>query len=66
MAELERRLKSRGQDDDEVIKRRMARASDEISHWDEYDYVIVNDSIDASLQKILYILKSERLKRTRH
>ena len=65
MEELGRRLKARGQDSDETIRKRMERAADEISHWDEYDYVIINDSIDASLQKILYILKSERLKRTR-
>lgn len=65
MAELERRLRSRGQDSEEVIQKRMARAADEISHWNEYDYVIINTDIDASLQKILYILKSERLKRTR-
>lgn len=65
MDELERRLVSRGQDAADVIKRRMDRASDEISHWNEYDYVIVNDNIDSSLQNILYILKSERLKRTR-
>lgn len=65
MKELERRLISRNRDSDDVIKKRMARAADEISHWDEYDYVIVNESIDASLQNILYILKSERLKRSR-
>ncbi len=65
MQELERRLRTRAQDADEVIARRMDRAAQEISHWDEYDYVIINDSIDGSLQKILYILKSERLKRTR-
>lgn len=65
MEELERRLRSRAQDSDDVIKKRMQRAADEISHWNEYDYVIVNESIDASLQRILYILKSERLKRER-
>lgn len=65
MKELERRLRSRAQDSDEVIQHRMQRASEEISHWNEYDYVIINEDIDASLQKILYILKSERLKRTR-
>jgi len=65
MAELERRLHSRGQDNEDVIARRMERAADEISHWDEYDYVIINDDIDASLQKVLYILKAERLKRSR-
>lgn len=63
--ELERRLRQRNQDTDDVIARRMSRAHDEIVHWDEYDYVIINDHIDASLQKILYILKAERLKRTR-
>jgi len=65
MAELARRLKSRGQDTAEVIVQRMGRAADEISHWDEYDYVVINDSIDYSLQNILYILKAERLKRRR-
>ncbi len=65
MKELSRRLKARGQDSKEVIEGRMERAHDEISHWDEYDYVVINDSIDASLQNILYILKAERLKRRR-
>lgn len=65
MDELERRLVARAQDSKKVIKKRMERASEEISHWDEYDYVIVNDSLDASLQKVLYILRAERLKRTR-
>lgn len=65
MAELERRLHNRDQDSKEVIQSRMNRANDEISHWDEYDYVIINDSIDGSLQKILYILQAERLKRIR-
>lgn len=65
MEELERRLHSRAQDDKEVIARRMARANDEISHWDEYDYVVINEHIDASLQKVLQILQAERLKRTR-
>ncbi|MDB2415152.1 guanylate kinase [Rickettsiales bacterium] len=65
LKELERRLVARGQDNKEVIERRMARASDEISHWDEYDHVIINDNLDASLQSILYILKAERLRRKR-
>lgn len=63
--ELERRLRQRNQDTDDIIARRMSRAHDEIIHWDEYDYVIINDHIDASLQKILYILQAERLKRIR-
>ena len=65
MDELARRLKARAQDSHDVIEKRMERASDEISHWDEYDYVVINDSIDYSLQNILYILKAERLKRRR-
>jgi guanylate kinase len=65
MGELERRLVSRGQDAADVIQKRMDRANAEISHWDEYDYVIINENIDSSLQNILYILKAERLKRKR-
>lgn len=65
MEELSRRLKSRAQDSSKVITTRMEHAADEISHWDEYDYVVINDSIDYSLQNILYILKAERLKRRR-
>ena len=65
MHELERRLRQRNQDSDAIIERRMSRANDEIMHWNEYDYVIINEQIDASLQKILYILKAERLKRIR-
>lgn len=65
MEELERRLRKRGQDSDEVIKKRMDRANVEISHWDEYDYVIVNRNIDDSLMKVHHILKAERLRRTR-
>lgn len=64
-AELLRRLKSRAQDKESVIESRMSRADEEISHWDEYDYVVINDSIDYSLQNILYILRAERLKRRR-
>jgi guanylate kinase len=65
MQELERRLRARAQDSDETIRARMARASDEISHWHEYDYVIINNSLDESLQKVLNILWAERLKRAR-
>ncbi len=65
MDELARRLKARAQDSHDVIEKRMERVRDEISHWDEYDYVVINDSIDYSLQNILYILKAERLKRRR-
>mgnify|MGYP003114142764 CR=1 FL=1 len=63
---LEDRLRKRGQDSPEIIKDRMARAKDEISHWDEYDYVIVNDDFARALEKLNLILHAERLKRTRH
>ncbi|MBK3774573.1 guanylate kinase [Azospirillum brasilense] len=63
--ELERRLHSRGQDSAEVIAQRMAKASDEISHWAEYDYVIVNNDVDESVQAVQAILRAERLRRTR-
>lgn len=63
--ELERRLRSRAQDDAAEINRRMAKASDEMSHWAEYDYVIVNHDLDASVEAVRWILHSERLKRRR-
>ena len=63
--ELERRLYSRAQDTPEVIKKRMAKASDEMSHWAEYDYVIVNRDLNASIEAARAILHSERLKRRR-
>jgi guanylate kinase len=63
--ELERRLKSRAQDSDDVVAARMAKAADEISHWAEYDYVIVNDDIAVAEAKITAILTAERLKRSR-
>lgn len=65
LIELERRLRNRAQDSEKVIKGRMERASDEISHWDEYDYVVINYAIEESVQKILHILYAERMKRTR-
>ncbi len=65
MPELERRLRARAEDPEEVIARRMARSADEISHWTEYDYVLVNDDIDATHAKIRAILAAERLKRAR-
>lgn len=63
--ELERRLRARAQDSDEVVQKRMAKAISEISHWTEYDYVIVNQDLDAALVKITSILHAERLKRER-
>lgn len=64
-AELERRLHQRAQDSDDVVDRRMAEASEEISHWAEYDYVIVNWDIDEALGEIRNILAAERLRRER-
>ena len=63
--ELEIRLKSRGQDSDEEVKRRMAEANSEITHWAEYDYIIINYEIDETLEKLKSILITERLKRVR-
>jgi guanylate kinase len=63
--ELERRLIARAQDDRGEIDRRMAKAADEMSHWAEYDYVIVNRDIAESTAKVRNILESERMKRRR-
>ncbi|CZF84425.1 Guanylate kinase [Grimontia celer] len=60
--ELERRLNARGQDSDEVIAKRMEEARSEISHYNEYDYVIVNDDFDVALMDIKAILRAERMK----
>jgi guanylate kinase len=62
---LEARLKTRAQDPPEVVAKRMAEASAEISHWAEYDYVIVNADLDESIAGLKAILKAERLKRER-
>ena len=64
-AALEERLKSRAQDTAETVRRRMAGASNEIQHWMEYGYVVVNSDIDESLASIRAILDAERLRRTR-
>ncbi|PRY95128.1 guanylate kinase [Hasllibacter halocynthiae] len=63
--ELERRLTGRGQDAPEVIARRMARSRDEISHWAEYDYVLMNDDLDRCAAEIEAIVTAERLRRDR-
>jgi len=62
MTELERRLRARGTDSDEVVDRRMERAAAEISHWAEYDYVLINNDADKCCELALNILKAERLK----
>ncbi|MHA1597365.1 MAG: guanylate kinase [Alphaproteobacteria bacterium] len=58
--ELERRLYSRGQDTDEVVKKRMAEAAGEMEHWAEYDYVIINDDLDDSVRRVKAVLTAER------
>ncbi len=65
MAELEKRLRQRAQDDDEVVRKRMKKASREISHWDEYHYVVVNTDLEQAIEDVRNILHAERLKRTR-
>ncbi len=65
LPELERRLKNRLQDDESVIASRMEEALSEITHWEEYDYVLVNEDLKDTLSKIKTILYAERLKRTR-
>lgn len=65
IAELDRRLHSRGQDSDEVIAGRMAKSRDEISHWAEYDYVLVNEDLEATFDRLKTILEAERMRRDR-
>ncbi|NCP20177.1 MAG: guanylate kinase [Erythrobacter sp.] len=63
--ELHRRLTERATDSEEVVRGRMERARAEISHWAEYDYVVINDDVDACFAKVREILHAERMKRTR-
>jgi guanylate kinase len=65
MAELERRLRTRGQDSEDVIRGRMAKSEAEISHWAEYDYVLVNQDLDDTEARLRTILTAERLRRDR-
>ncbi|MGC2778152.1 MAG: guanylate kinase [Bradyrhizobium sp.] len=64
-ADLEKRLHTRAQDSDDVIRGRMSRASHEMSHWAEYDYIVINRSVDDAFAEVQSILKAERLKRER-
>jgi len=64
-AELERRLRARAQDSEDVVAGRMARAGNEISHWAEYDYVVINDDLESTVAKVQTILAAERMKRSR-
>ena len=63
--DLEKRLHSRAQDSDEVIRKRMSRASHEMSHWAEYDYIVINHNVNDAFAEVQSILKAERLKRER-
>jgi len=65
IVELDRRLRERGQDSDSVIKDRMRKSRDEISHWAEYDYVLVNDDLDTTEARLRAIIEGERLRRDR-
>jgi guanylate kinase len=65
IAELEDRLEKRGQDSAEVVAARMAKSRDEISHWEEYDYVLVNENLDVCEQQLRSILAAERLRKDR-
>ena len=64
-ADLEKRLHSRAQDSQDTIRKRMSRASHEMSHWAEYDYIVINRDIDEAFAEVQSILKAERLKRER-
>jgi len=63
--DLEKRLRARAQDDDAVIRQRMSKAADEMSHWAEYDYVVINREIEPAFAEVKSILAAERLKRDR-
>jgi len=65
IGELRRRLETRAQDSEQVIEARMNRARAEISHWDAYDYVVINDDIDGCFGDVCGILRAERMKRRR-
>ena len=64
-ADLEKRLHTRAQDSHDVIRARMSRASHEMSHWAEYDYIVINRDVDEAFAEVQSILKAERLKRER-
>jgi len=64
-AELDRRLHTRAQDPEDVVAQRMAKAGDEMSHWAEYDFIVVNRDVEQSVTQILAILAAERLRRRR-
>lgn len=63
MQELERRLRARAQDPEEIVQSRMQKARDEISHFDEYDFILVNDDLSSTYQKIRSIIEAKRVAR---
>ena len=63
MVELEKRLRTRAQDSEKVIAKRMSKSENEISHWAEYDYVIVNEDVDVAMEELRTIVASERMRR---
>ncbi|MCG8507881.1 MAG: guanylate kinase [Rhodospirillales bacterium] len=63
--ELESRLHTRAQDSEEVVRRRMAKAASEMSHWSDYDYIVVNRDVEESVASVRAILEAERLRRDR-
>ena len=63
--ELERRLKNRAQDSEDVVATRMKNSASEITHWAEYDYVLINQTLDHTMKQVLTILSAERLRRHR-
>ncbi|MCC5970885.1 MAG: guanylate kinase [Pararhodobacter sp.] len=65
IAALEQRLRGRAQDSEAVIAARMAKSRDEISHWAEYDYVLVNDDLDTTAEALITVIRAERLRRDR-
>ncbi|MEO6382217.1 MAG: guanylate kinase [Nitrobacter sp.] len=65
VADLEKRLHTRAQDSDDVIRGRMDRAAHELSHWAEYDYIVINQNVDEAFAEVQSILKAEQLKRER-
>ena len=64
-AELERRLRARAQDPEEIVQGRMAKAAGEMSHWAEYDYIVINEDMEQSIASVQAVLTAERLKRER-
>ena len=65
LAVVDGRLRARAQDPEEVVRRRMAKAADEMSHWAEYDYIVVNHEIATTVAEVKAILAAERLRRER-